>query len=76
MLGIGDAETVGTETLADFGSLERADVELQKLKDNWHAKLGSLIIETPDQNSINRQCLGAVQLPDHLCLVSGCQPGL
>ena len=50
MLGIGDARTLGKQTLAEFGSLERADVELQKLKDNWHAKLGSLMVETPDED--------------------------
>ncbi len=48
MLGIGDARSVGQRTLAEFGSLERADLELQKLKDHWHAKLGSLVVETPD----------------------------
>jgi len=48
MLGIGAAETVGAETVAAFGSLERAETELQKLKENWHAKLGSLTVETPD----------------------------
>lgn len=49
MLGIGDARTVGKRTVAEFGSLKRADTELQKLKENWHAKLGSLVVETPDE---------------------------
>ncbi len=49
LLGIGEARTIGKETLKEFGSLERAEAELQKLKDNWHAKLGSLIVETPDE---------------------------
>ncbi|MBN1304787.1 MAG: hypothetical protein JXA13_10165 [Anaerolineales bacterium] len=49
MLGIGDAETVGRKTAAEFGSPERAESELQKLKANWHAKLGSLVVETPDE---------------------------
>jgi N,N'-diacetylchitobiose phosphorylase len=49
MLGIGDARSVGKHTVAKFGSLERAEIELQKLKDNWHAKLGSLVVETPDE---------------------------
>lgn len=48
MLGIGDARTTGAKTVAEFGSLERASAELQQLKDNWHAKLGSLVVETPD----------------------------
>ncbi|HLA42374.1 MAG TPA: hypothetical protein VJZ27_03000, partial [Aggregatilineales bacterium] len=49
MLGIGSAESIGQKTVAEFGSLARADVEFEKLKNDWHAKLGSLIIETPDE---------------------------
>ncbi len=49
MLGIGDARSVGRRTVAEFGSLERAEVELQKLKDTWHARLGSLVVHTPDE---------------------------
>jgi cellobiose phosphorylase len=49
MLGIGDARSVGKRTVAEYGSLERAEVELQALKDSWHAKLGSLVVETPDE---------------------------
>jgi cellobiose phosphorylase len=49
MLGIGDARSVGQRTLAEFGSLDRAEIELRKLVDNWHARLGSLVVETPDE---------------------------
>jgi N,N'-diacetylchitobiose phosphorylase len=49
LLGIGDARSVGRRTVTEFGSLARAEVELQKLKDDWHAKLGSLVVETPDE---------------------------
>ena len=49
LLGIGDAHTIGRQTFAEFGSLERAGVELKKLKEHWHARLGSLIVETPDE---------------------------
>ncbi|MBN2003196.1 MAG: N,N'-diacetylchitobiose phosphorylase [Anaerolineae bacterium] len=49
MLGIGDARVVGKRTVAEFGSLERADDELKKLKDTWHSRLGSLVVETPDE---------------------------
>jgi cellobiose phosphorylase len=49
MLGIGDARSVGKRAVAEYGSLERARVELQALKDNWHARLGSLVVETPDE---------------------------
>ncbi len=50
MLGIGDARVVGKETVAAFGSLARAESELQKLKRNWHEKLGSLMVATPDED--------------------------
>jgi N,N'-diacetylchitobiose phosphorylase len=49
MLGIGDARTIGKQTMAEFGFLERAESELQKLKAHWHDKLGSLTVETPDE---------------------------
>ncbi|MCB8983983.1 MAG: N,N'-diacetylchitobiose phosphorylase [Ardenticatenaceae bacterium] len=49
MLGIGDARRAGQRAVAEFGSLERAAAELDKLKDNWHAKLGSLTVQTPDE---------------------------
>ena len=48
MLGIGEARTVGKGTVQEFGSLESAETELQKLKEHWHAMLGSLVVETPD----------------------------
>jgi N,N'-diacetylchitobiose phosphorylase len=48
MLGIGDARSVGKRTVAEYGSPERAEVELQKLKDHWHARLGNLVVDTPD----------------------------
>ena len=50
MLGIGDARVVGKRTVAEYGSLERAAIELQKLKDAWHARLGSLVAQTPDED--------------------------
>ena len=49
VLGIGDARSTGKKTMAEYGSLERAAIELQKLKDHWHEKLGSLVVETPDE---------------------------
>jgi N,N'-diacetylchitobiose phosphorylase len=49
MLGIGHARTIGKRAVAEYGSLARAGAELQKLKDEWHAKLGSLVVETPDE---------------------------
>ncbi|MCJ7694146.1 MAG: hypothetical protein MUO40_01855, partial [Anaerolineaceae bacterium] len=50
MLGIGDAHTTGKQTSAQFGSLERAQLELQRLKDHWHEKLDSLVVDTPDED--------------------------
>jgi N,N'-diacetylchitobiose phosphorylase len=49
LLGIGDARSVGKKIMAEFGSLERATSELQRLKEYWHDKLGSLVVETPDE---------------------------
>jgi N,N'-diacetylchitobiose phosphorylase len=49
MLGIGDARATGKRAVASFGSLERAEAEFQKLKREWHAKLGSLVVDTPDE---------------------------
>ncbi len=48
LLGIGEAESLGRRTLAEFGNVARADEELAKLKKSWHSKLDSFIAETPD----------------------------
>lgn len=48
LLGIGEANGIGRSKFREFGSLERAKAELQKLKDSWHAKLSSLVVNTPD----------------------------
>jgi N,N'-diacetylchitobiose phosphorylase len=50
MLGIGDAHSVGKRTVTEFGSLGRAEAELRKLIESWHAKLGGLVVETPDED--------------------------
>jgi N,N'-diacetylchitobiose phosphorylase len=50
LLGIGNARTVGKRTVAEYGSLERAEKELEALKENWHSKLGSLLVDTPDED--------------------------
>ncbi len=49
LLGIGDARSVGKKIFTDFGSLERAEIELKKLKEHWHGKLDSLSVNTPDE---------------------------
>jgi cellobiose phosphorylase len=48
MLGIGDADRVGQPTFKELGSLERAEQEFVKLKENWHSKLNALTVKTPD----------------------------
>jgi len=50
LMGIGDARTVGKKTLVEYGSLARAADELNKLKAHWQVKLGSLIVQTPDED--------------------------
>jgi cellobiose phosphorylase len=49
ILGIGDARTTGKQKMNQFGSLEQAQIELDKLKTSWHSKLGSLVVKTPDE---------------------------
>lgn len=50
MLGIGAAEEEGKKAFAEFGTIERADIEFDKLVKNWHEKLGSFKAVTPDED--------------------------
>jgi len=50
MLGIGDARQAGRRAVEEFGSPERAESELEKLKRHWHERLGSLKVKTPDED--------------------------
>lgn len=50
LLGIGDAQSVGRETIVEFGNLERAASELEKLKTHWHDQLESFNVNTPDDD--------------------------
>jgi len=50
MMGIGDPRSIGKTILIKYGSLERANAELQKLKDFWHEKLGNMVVDTPDED--------------------------
>jgi cellobiose phosphorylase len=50
MLGIGDARNMGKRTVARYGSLVQAKIEFGKLKDEWHARLGDLVVDTPDED--------------------------
>lgn len=48
MLGLGTPESHGYRTREEFGSAERCEAELQKLKAHWHGMLGATIVKTPD----------------------------
>ena len=48
MMGMGSAATEGRRVREEFGSTERARLELEKLKAYWHGKLGALACQTPD----------------------------
>ena len=50
LLGIGDANTRGTDIVHEYGNTKRADEELEKLIASWHAKLDSFIAQTPDED--------------------------
>jgi cellobiose phosphorylase len=50
MLGIGHMETHGVRAVKEFGSLQRADEELAKLKKSWHSRLGSFYVNCPDED--------------------------
>jgi len=50
MLGIGEARTTGRQMARRFGSLDACRRELQALKAHWHARLDSLVVETPDED--------------------------
>lgn len=48
LLGIGSRDSHGRETVAEFGSKQRCEAELEKLKRHWHRYLDELSVETPD----------------------------
>jgi len=50
LLGIGDARTVGKRLMVEYGSITRAEEELDKLKAHWHSRLSSFSVETPDED--------------------------
>jgi len=47
-LGMGCADTAGRAVRAEYGSLSRAQTELARVKDHWHRRLETLVVETPD----------------------------
>jgi N,N'-diacetylchitobiose phosphorylase len=50
LMGIGDARTVGKRTIHEYGSLARAESELEKLKATWHARFDDITVNTPDES--------------------------
>ncbi|MEZ5277245.1 MAG: N,N'-diacetylchitobiose phosphorylase [Opitutaceae bacterium] len=48
LLGLGPVATVGHETVREYGSAERCEEELVRLRAHWHSRIGSLRVKTPD----------------------------
>ena len=48
MLGLGTPESHGTATCLEFGSSERCQQELERVKASWQALLESVRVKTPD----------------------------
>ena len=48
MLGLGTPESHGYAARSEFGTSERCETELQKLKAHWHSLLGATVVKTPD----------------------------
>jgi len=48
MLGMGQPDTHGFATIAEFGNPARCEEEFTKLKAHWHGLLAGVKVETPD----------------------------
>lgn len=48
LLGVGEARTVGRKVIAEWGDFAKVDKAFEELKAEWHGKLGSLLVKTPD----------------------------
>ena len=48
LLGMGQPDTHGFATIAEFGNPARCEAEFQKLKAHWHSLLGGVKVQTPD----------------------------
>lgn len=48
LLGVGRAGDKGTKAMKEYGTLERAAKELEKVKQWWHGRLGTMTVQTPD----------------------------
>jgi cellobiose phosphorylase len=48
MLGLGTPESHGVAAVQEFGSSERCEAELERVKKSWHSMLESEWVKTPD----------------------------
>lgn len=48
LLGVGQAEVEGVAAVAEFGTSERCEAELARVRDYWHSRLDNLHARTPD----------------------------
>lgn len=48
MLGLGTPASHGKDAVREFGSPERCEKELAKLRESWHGNLQSVAVKTPD----------------------------
>lgn len=48
MLGLGTPESHGNAIVREFGTSERCQLELERVKKSWHARLEAVRIKTPD----------------------------
>ncbi len=48
LMGIGEASKEGRQVVKEFGNPDRLDKELVKLKEYWHNRIGSVVVNTPD----------------------------
>jgi len=49
LMGVGEAGVDGKRTIEEYGQPERVDIELAKIKEEWHSKLGHVYVDTPDE---------------------------
>ncbi len=48
LMGIGKVEEEGNKIFAEYGTPQKAEEELKKVKAEWHSRLNNLVVQTPD----------------------------
>jgi len=48
MLGLGEGAVEGAAAIKEFGTMAKANEELDKVREYWHSRLGALSTRTPD----------------------------